>query len=118
MELLQQEARTIAISSISNADANESIYQATTMPINHKNVQSEYRIRRLTSNDETLELKPFQNLPSREPIDIQFKDVSYYVNQGWKKGESINVQFQLTLSTSLYVLQGMECHSVLRYTYH
>lgn len=93
MELLQQEARTIAISSISNADANESIYQATTMPIN-KNVQTEYRTtRRLTSNDETLQLKPFQNLPSRDPIDIQFKDVSYYVNQGWKKGESINVQF-------------------------
>lgn len=32
----------------------------------------------------------FTNLPYREPIDIQFKDISYTVNLGFNKGKAIN----------------------------
>lgn len=29
----------------------------------------------------------FSNLPYREPIDLQFKDVTYTINMGWTKGK-------------------------------
>lgn len=39
------------------------------------------------TSDSTYTFPHFTSLPSREPLDIQFKDVSYTVNLGYFKGE-------------------------------
>lgn len=37
----------------------------------------------------------FTNLPYREPIDLQFKDITYTVKMGWNKGMCVCVVFNL-----------------------
>lgn len=32
----------------------------------------------------------FSNLPYREPIDLQFKDITYTVKMGWNHGKSMD----------------------------
>uniref|UniRef100_A0A336M1M3 CSON010477 protein n=1 Tax=Culicoides sonorensis TaxID=179676 RepID=A0A336M1M3_CULSO len=38
-------------------------------------------------NDDELHLRPFHNLPARTPVDLQFKDISYYVKTGFRKSK-------------------------------
>lgn len=101
MDILQQEVRGIALSTIST-DPHAPVYGATTVPLNRKDSRNldQAMVFNNTShghnnnnghcqshNDiEAHHIRTFQNLPSCEPVDIQFKDVSYCVNMGFRKG--------------------------------
>lgn len=40
-----------------------------------------------TGDSESVKFSNFTNLPKREPVDLQFKDITYTVNLGFRKGE-------------------------------
>lgn len=44
----------------------------------------------------------FTKLPYREPIDLQFKDVTYTVKMGWNKG-NLELNFHTRVSVSVYI---------------
>uniref|UniRef100_A0A182KC35 Uncharacterized protein n=1 Tax=Anopheles christyi TaxID=43041 RepID=A0A182KC35_9DIPT len=95
MDLLQQEVRGIALANLSEVQSSP-VYNQTTVPLNRKDSRNmdQAVIRNNTSNtafpsnhDIEGHIRPFQNLPAREPVDIQFKDVSYCVSLGFRKGK-------------------------------
>lgn len=104
MDILQQEVRGgIALSTLSS-DQHAPVYNSTTVPLNRKDSRHLEPVLNNTGhgnhnnnnnnsshlqshNDiEAHHIRPFQNLPAREPVDIQFKDVSYCVSMGFRKG--------------------------------
>ncbi|XP_058125809.1 ATP-binding cassette sub-family G member 4 [Anopheles ziemanni] len=97
MDILQQEVRGIALANLSEAQSAP-VYNQTTVPLNRKDSRNmdQAVIRNNTGNGnsftsnhdiESHAVRPFQNLPPREPVDIQFKDVSYVVDLGFRKGQ-------------------------------
>uniref|UniRef100_A0A182XFM9 ABC transporter domain-containing protein n=1 Tax=Anopheles quadriannulatus TaxID=34691 RepID=A0A182XFM9_ANOQN len=89
MDILQQEVRGIALANLSEVQSSP-VYNQTTVPLNRKDSRNmdQAVIRNNTANAvSNHELRPFQNLPAREPVDIQFKDVSYCVSLGFRKGQ-------------------------------
>lgn len=97
MDILQQEVRGIALVNLSEAQSAP-VYNQTTVPLNRKDSRNmdQAVIRNNTGNGnsftsnhdiESHAVRPFQNLPPREPVDIQFKDVSYVVDLGFRKGQ-------------------------------
>lgn len=122
MDILQQEVRGIALTTLSGAtlvasspagntttvDQHAPVYNATTVPLNRKDSRNmEQALRNKSSSNnhvvhnnnnnntahyqshndiEAHHVRPFQNLPPCEPVDIQFKDVSYCVSMGFRKG--------------------------------
>ncbi|EAA45250.4 ATP-binding cassette sub-family G member 4 [Anopheles arabiensis] len=89
MDILQQEVRGIALANLSEVQSGP-VYNQTTVPLNRKDSRNmdQAVIRNNTANAvSNHELRPFQNLPAREPVDIQFKDVSYCVSLGFRKGQ-------------------------------
>uniref|UniRef100_A0AAG5D8G3 ABC transporter domain-containing protein n=1 Tax=Anopheles atroparvus TaxID=41427 RepID=A0AAG5D8G3_ANOAO len=95
MDILQQEVRGIALANLSEAHSAP-VYNQTTVPLNRKDSRNMEQavIRNNTGNnaypsnhDIEGHVRPFQNLPAREPVDIQFKDVSYCVSLGFRKGQ-------------------------------
>lgn len=94
MDILQQEVRGIALANLSEAHSAP-VYNQTTVPLNRKDSRNmdQAVIRNNTANTFTSNhdieghVRPFQNLPPREPVDIQFKDVSYCVSLGFRKGQ-------------------------------
>lgn len=116
MEFLQTEARThIALATVSAAD-QKAVYQSTTVPITNGSgipstgngrIGSHLPVIEITANDVSsaagastapASAQPSENggfrfahitsLPAREPLDIQFKDVSYTASLGYFRGES------------------------------
>lgn len=92
-----QEVRGIALANLSEAQSAP-VYNQTTVPLNRKDSRNmdQAVIRNNTGNGNTFTsnhdieghaVRPFQNLPPREPVDIQFKDVSYVVDLGFRKGQ-------------------------------
>lgn len=103
MEFVQQNSQAqIALAALSSSvDHNDDkVYRSTTMPINNnrgeslKNGRSQ-SIHNREGNGENGVQKPpqFSNLPSREPIDLQFKDVVYTVNLGFRKGKQFSLVY-------------------------
>lgn len=128
MDILQQEVRGIALTTLSGAtlvasspagngttvvtpvDQHAPVYNSTTVPLNRKDSRNMEQALRNNSNNhvvhhnnnnnnnnnsnhyqshndiEAHHVRPFQNLPPCEPVDIQFKDVSYCVSMGFRKG--------------------------------
>uniref|UniRef100_A0A182MVP0 ABC transporter domain-containing protein n=1 Tax=Anopheles culicifacies TaxID=139723 RepID=A0A182MVP0_9DIPT len=94
MDILQQEVRGIALANLSEVQSAP-VYNQTTVPLNRKDSRNmdQAVIRNNTANtfpsnhDIEGHIRPFQNLPPREPVDIQFKDVSYCVSLGFRKGQ-------------------------------
>uniref|UniRef100_A0A182VUV0 ABC transporter domain-containing protein n=1 Tax=Anopheles minimus TaxID=112268 RepID=A0A182VUV0_9DIPT len=94
MDILQQEVRGIALVNLSEVQSSP-VYNQTTVPLNRKDSRNmdQAVIRNNTANtfpsnhDIEGHIRPFQNLPPREPVDIQFKDVSYCVSLGFRKGQ-------------------------------
>ncbi|XP_052896153.1 ATP-binding cassette subfamily G member 4 [Anopheles moucheti] len=94
MDILQQEVRGIALANLSEVQSSP-VYNQTTVPLNRKDSRNMEQavIRNNTANtfpsnhDIEGHIRPFQNLPPREPVDIQFKDVSYCVSLGFRKGQ-------------------------------
>uniref|UniRef100_A0A182RGB5 ATP-binding cassette n=1 Tax=Anopheles funestus TaxID=62324 RepID=A0A182RGB5_ANOFN len=94
MDILQQEVRGIALANLSEVQSSP-VYNQTTVPLNRKDSRNmdQAVIRNNTANtfpsnhDIEGHIRPFQNLPPREPVDIQFKDVSYCVSLGFRKGQ-------------------------------
>ncbi|XP_058815331.1 ATP-binding cassette subfamily G member 4 [Topomyia yanbarensis] len=103
MDILQQDVRGIALTTITS-DPHGPVYNATTVPVNRKDsrsVESSMVLNNANNghnNNHSLYqshndieshgiIRPFQNLPSCEPVDIQFKDVSYCVSMGFRKGQ-------------------------------
>lgn len=74
---------------MSSVPAAAPVYNATTIPLSDSsNGKSSGRNSQSTTGaDEKFELKSFSNLPERTPVDIQFKDISYTVKAGFRKGE-------------------------------
>jgi hypothetical protein len=91
MEFVNGEARGLAMATIN--DSNEPVYKSTTVPIERKksNVDRNPSLKNNFTSDLELQIRPFQNLPAREPVDIQFKDVTYTVSVGFRKGESVGI---------------------------
>lgn len=122
MDILQQEVRGIALTTLNGAtlvasspagntttvDQHAPVYNATTVPLNRKDSRNmEQALRNNSSSNnhvvhnnnnntahyqshndiEAHHVRPFQNLPPCEPVDIQFKDVSYCVSMGFRKGQ-------------------------------
>uniref|UniRef100_A0A8D8FWV4 ATP-binding cassette sub-family G member 4 n=1 Tax=Culex pipiens TaxID=7175 RepID=A0A8D8FWV4_CULPI len=123
MDILQQEVRGIALTTLSGAtlvasspagntttvDQHAPVYNSTTVPLNRKDSRNmEQALRNNSSSNnhvvhnnnnnntahyqshndiEAHHVRPFQNLPPCEPVDIQFKDVSYCVSMGFRKGQ-------------------------------
>ncbi|XP_053675641.1 ATP-binding cassette sub-family G member 4 [Anopheles nili] len=94
MDILQQEVRGIALANLSEVQSSP-VYNQTTVPLHRKDSRNMEQavIRNNTTNsypsnhDIEGHIRPFQNLPAREPVDIQFKDVSYCVSLGFRKGQ-------------------------------
>ncbi|XP_055549565.1 ATP-binding cassette subfamily G member 4 [Wyeomyia smithii] len=102
MDILQQEVRGIALTTIST-DQNGPVYNPTTVPLNRKDSRNaeagmvlnntnhghnnNHSIYQSHNDIESLQIRPFQNLPACEPVDIQFKDVTYCVSMGFRKGQ-------------------------------
>lgn len=94
MDILQQEVRGIALSNLSEVQSAP-VYNQTTVPLNRKDSRNmdQAVIRNNTANtypsnhDIEGHIRPFQNLPPREAVDLQFKDVSYCVSLGFRKGQ-------------------------------
>lgn len=99
MELAQITTATLAadmIMSSTPAAANSPpVYNSTTVPLNDPQ-QSKQQQQNGSGNgngngrsrqDEKYQLNMFSNLPERTPVDIQFKDISYCVSAGFRKGE-------------------------------
>ncbi|XP_058061132.1 ATP-binding cassette subfamily G member 4 [Anopheles bellator] len=95
MDILQQEARAIALVNLSETNHSAPVYNQTTVPLHRKdsrNMDQQAVIRNNTiafssNHDTETPTRPFQNLPPREPVDIQFKDVSYCVSLGFRRGQ-------------------------------
>lgn len=111
MEFVQQSARAqIALSVLSSADnRDEKVYKSTTVPINNnrgevlKNDRSQSSNNREGNGENDIHKRPqFSNLPSREPIDLQFKDVAYTVNMGFRKGKKFFAFFYLISTVRNY----------------
>lgn len=94
MDILQQEVRGIALSNLSEVQSAP-VYNQTTVPLNRKDSRNmdQAVIRNNTAHtypsnhDIEGHIRPFQNLPPREAVDLQFKDVSYCVSLGFRKGQ-------------------------------
>lgn len=99
MELAQITTAALAadmIMSSTPAAANSPpVYNSTTVPLNDPQ-QSKQQQQNGSGNgngngrsrqDEKYQLNMFSNLPERTPVDIQFKDISYCVSAGFRKGE-------------------------------
>ncbi|XP_035908866.1 ATP-binding cassette sub-family G member 4-like [Anopheles stephensi] len=94
MDILQQEVRGIALANLSEVQSAP-VYNQTTVPLNRKDSRNmdQAVIRNNTANsypsnhDIEGHIRPFQNLPAREAVDLQFKDVSYCVSLGFRKGQ-------------------------------
>ncbi|XP_035783488.1 ATP-binding cassette sub-family G member 4-like [Anopheles albimanus] len=97
MDILQQEMRGIALANLSETQSAP-VYNSTTVPLHRKDSRNmdQAVIRNNTSSNGAFpssnhdvegHARPFQNLPAREPVDIQFKDVSYVVDLGFRKGQ-------------------------------
>ncbi|XP_050077230.1 ATP-binding cassette sub-family G member 4 [Anopheles maculipalpis] len=94
MDILQQEVRGIALANLTEVQSAP-VYNQTTVPLNRKDSRNmdQAVIRNNTTNthpsnhDIEGHIRPFQNLPPREAVDLQFKDVSYCVSLGFRKGQ-------------------------------
>lgn len=91
MEMISTDARASVLGSISTPNLSSSVYNQTTYPIGDKKNGSSVLpwltpSKNILAVDE-LELRPFHNLPPRDPVDIQFKDVSYFVKSGFRRGK-------------------------------
>ncbi|XP_055589007.1 ATP-binding cassette sub-family G member 1-like [Uranotaenia lowii] len=110
MDILQQEVRGIALATIHSSSEQQHgpVYNSTTVPLNRKDSRNLDHVINNTGhhnhngnsnsngtgpyqshNDIEMshQVRPFQNLPPCEPVDIQFKDVSYCVSMGFRKGQ-------------------------------
>lgn len=100
MELAQITTATLAadmIMSSTPAAANSPpVYNSTTVPLNDPQQSKQQQQQNGSGNgngngrsrqDEKYQLNMFSNLPERTPVDIQFKDISYCVSAGFRKGE-------------------------------
>lgn len=97
MELAQITTATLAadmIMSSTPAAANSPpVYNSTTVPLNEPQQPRQQQQQQNGSGtgrskqDEKYQLNMFSNLPERTPVDIQFKDISYCVKAGFRKGE-------------------------------
>lgn len=81
MEVIQHEA----VSTLSSSAQDAPVYNSTTIPMstNYTSIPTNEPVNR---PEDDYVLRPFSNLPAREPVDIQFKDVSYTVNVGFRQG--------------------------------
>lgn len=93
MELSQIGTQADMIMSSTPAAANAPpVYKSTTIPLNDSS-NGKSAVRQISQQsqtngmDEKFELKSFSNLPERVPVDIQFKDISYTVKAGFRRGE-------------------------------
>lgn len=100
MEFVQQSTHAqIALSVLSSADnGDDKVYKSTTVPINNNRgevLKNDRPINNREGNGEngTHKQPQFFNLPSRVPIDLQFKDVAYTVNLGFRKGMKLSIYF-------------------------
>lgn len=72
--------RSQAFSSMDNDNRPNSVPMATVNTDSHQ--ENGFNLQ-MDNNDNIT----FQNLSYREPVDLQFKDVTYTVNLGFRKGE-------------------------------
>ena len=95
MEFVQHETRSqIALATIQTANDDKPVYMSTTVPINNNingngirpHKDDSFEPNNSDENDYDYQFKNFTSLPSRQPLDIQFKDVSYTVDLGFYKG--------------------------------
>jgi hypothetical protein len=98
MELIQSEFSLASITA-STSNMDTPVYNPTTVPITspketnlgngHKRSVS------MASNGagpvqvDSLDLRAFKNMPARQPVDIQFRDITYSVNVGFRKGKTM-----------------------------
>lgn len=115
MEFVQQNSQAqIGLTALSSVDrSDEKVYRSTTIPINNnrgellKNDRSQPNHNWDGNGENGVHRLPqFSNLPSREPIDLQFKDVVYTVNMGFRKGRKeilhrVNGKFPGTQLTAI-----------------
>lgn len=109
MEIFQQESMShITMAALSGSTEERPVYGSTTVPINNNKESTNHRRPSqlplvgvtvmgspttngideiIDNNDNGYQFQHFRSLPSREPLDIQFKNVSYTVNVGYFKGE-------------------------------
>lgn len=89
MEMAHINSATVGadmIVSSAPASANSPpVYNETTVPLTSK--QPSPVAPAVHEEDTKFDLKTFNNLPERKPVDIQFKDISYCVKAGFRKGE-------------------------------
>lgn len=93
MEFVQQSTQAQIALTVRSDNSDDKVYKSTTVPINNnrgevlKNDRSQSSNNRDGDGENGVHRQPqFSNLPSREPIDLQFKDVAYSVNMGFRKG--------------------------------
>lgn len=99
IEFLRLEARN----ALSTPNLTASIYNTTTFqkPKPERNNElftfpwqrTESATREKVEDEDQLHLRHFHNLPSRTPVDLQFKDISYFVESGIRKSKSIKLLF-------------------------
>lgn len=94
MELVTADTRNQMMASFSTPNLSSSVYNATTYkPIVHPRRDYNFpwlqdRSQRSIETEDEMQLRPFNNLPPRDPVDLQFKDIAYFVNHGFRRGRS------------------------------
>lgn len=84
LEFLRLEARNAS----STPNLTESVYNRTTYEIPQTDFfafpwqRTQDAPQENNEEEENLHLRHFNNLPSRTPVDLQFKDISYFVESG------------------------------------
>lgn len=96
MEMSQLGGGALA-ADITITSSNAPVYNSTTIPLtgngnNNNNTKTpidhqQSQTGSTAEEADKFDLRTFNNLPARKPVDIQFKDISYCVKAGFRKGE-------------------------------
>lgn len=91
-DLVQEGLRAeFALTNTPSAADAPPVYKSTTIPYDkgsdpNGTIQHSNNSGNNQNENGIVELKSFSNLPVRDPVDIQFKDITYCVNVGFRQG--------------------------------
>ncbi|XP_055710760.1 ATP-binding cassette sub-family G member 4 [Phlebotomus papatasi] len=92
-DLVQEGLRAeFALTNTPSAADAPPVYKSTTIPYDkgsdpNGTIQHSNNTGNNQNENGIVELKSFSNLPVRDPVDIQFKDITYCVNVGFRQGK-------------------------------
>lgn len=88
MEMAHMSSATLGADITVTSTNSPPVYNPTKVPLNSPKAPANNNVYQQSHGaEDKFELRTFNNLPERKPVDIQFKDISYCVKAGFRKGE-------------------------------